>query len=145
MGRFFTFLLLYLSAQACFSQNWVIDFLAAKERAQKIEKPILLVFSGSDWCVPCIKLERNIWKSESFKTYALENLVLYRADFPRKKKNQLPEQVSTTNKILAEKYNSEGYFPHVVLLRPSGKVMGRLGYEKVGPEEYIKKIDSLNK
>lgn len=138
-------MLLYLSAQACFSQNWVIDFLAAKERAQKIEKPILLVFSGSDWCVPCIKLERNIWKSESFKTYALENLVLYRADFPRKKKNQLPEQVSTTNKILAEKYNSEGYFPHVVLLHPSGKVMGRLGYEKVGPEEYIKKIDSLNK
>jgi hypothetical protein len=44
------------------------------------------VFSGSDWCAPCIKLDKSIWQSTEFKEYAASNLILERADFPKKNK-----------------------------------------------------------
>ena len=71
------------------SQEWQTSFDAAIRLSQQEDKPIVLVFSGSDWCAPCIRLKRNILESEEFKSYAAENYVLYNADFPRKKKNKL--------------------------------------------------------
>ena len=97
-------------------QNWHKDFNQAIQQAKEEEKPLILVFAGSDWCAPCIKLERQIWSTKAFVEYADENYVLYRADFPRKRKNQLPLKQLNQNKGLAEKYNSKGYFPLVVCL-----------------------------
>ena len=48
-----------------------------------------MVFSGSDWCAPCIKLDKAVWQSEEFKKEAETNWVIYKADFPKKKANQL--------------------------------------------------------
>ena len=72
-----------------FSQNWLTSFEKAKEDAQENNQKIILVFSGSDWCAPCIKLEREIWDSKEFKDYSNEHFVLLRADFPRRKTNAL--------------------------------------------------------
>lgn len=143
MTRTFLFLVCFLVATNGFSQNWESSFQEAKETAAEKNKPLLLVFSGSDWCIPCMKLEKDIWESESFKDFALKDLVLYRADFPQKKKNKLSENLAGSNKKLAEKYNTKGYFPLVVLLNPSGKVLGQMGYEKIGPQQYIEKIAAL--
>jgi thiol-disulfide isomerase/thioredoxin len=67
-----------------YSQDWKTNFELVKEAAQS--KPIVLVFSGSDWCAPCIKLDKSIWQSTEFKEYAASNLILERADFLRKTK-----------------------------------------------------------
>ena len=69
-----------------------------------------MIFSGSDWCAPCIKLERDIWTSDAFKAFAKEQLILYKADFPRKKTNQLTAALATQNKSLAATFNAQGYF-----------------------------------
>ena len=143
MLRILPFFLALIGCQLCFSQNWEADYATAKEKAQAGDKRLLLVFSGSDWCVPCMKLERNIWQSEAFTMYAEKELVLYRADFPQKKKNKLPEAILNTNKALAEQYNTKGYFPLVVLLDAEGKAIGHLGYENITAEQYIKKIAAL--
>ncbi len=66
-------------------QDWHKSFDEAQAEAKKNNKPIVLVFSGSDWCAPCIKLDKEIWQSDEFKKYALGHYVLYKADFPRKK------------------------------------------------------------
>lgn len=123
-----------------YAQNWVYDIEDAKTIAQKENKQILLVFSGSDWCAPCIKLDRQIWQTEVFKNHAKENLVLLRADFPKRKKNQLPKVQQDKNKALAETYNTKGYFPFVVLLDANGKVINQLGYKNLTPAKYIKAI-----
>ena len=47
-----------------FAQDWTYDIEKARTQAKKNNKDILLVFSGSDWCAPCIKLDRQIWQSE---------------------------------------------------------------------------------
>jgi len=127
------------------AQEWKSNFEEAKELATKESKNIMLVFSGSDWCAPCIKLDRAIWQSEEFaKTYS-ENWILLKADFPKKKANALTEEQSKANKELAEIYNPEGNFPKVVILNNEGKVLGIMGYEKVSPEEYIAKLKSFTK
>ena len=137
--------LLLLSSHFIQSQNLQSNFEQAKEIATKEGKNIVLVFSGSDWCAPCMKLEKNIWNSEEFKAEAQQNWIIYKADFPKKKANQLSEELTQQNKQLAEKYNKGGSFPLVVLLDSSGKVLGMTGFKNSSPQEYINLIHSFDK
>ena len=75
--------------------------------------------------------------------YALENYVLLRADFPKRKKNALSIQKQIHNDKLAERFNAGGYFPLVVVISPEEKVLGQLGYEKSTPEKYIELINAF--
>lgn len=127
------------------AQEWTTDFEVAKKTAQKDQKPIILVFQGSDWCAPCIKLDREIWSSPEFQEYSKKNYVMLQADFPRKAKNQLPDNLQTQNKALAAKYNPNGYFPFVVVLNAKGDVLGQTSYQKVSPKDYIKILNSFIK
>ena len=128
-----------------FSQDWIKNIEEAKELALKNDKPILLVFSGSDWCAPCMKLDKQVFSTEEFRQYATENYVLLKADFPQRKKNKLPEVQQTHNNQLAEEYNKNGFFPLVVVLNSKGKSLGSIGYEKVSANNYIEKINKLVK
>ena len=115
----------------------------AKELALKHEKNIILVFQGSDWCAPCIKLDREVWSTKEFQQLAKDRFVMLKADFPRKKGNKLPEEQEARNKALAAKYNPKGYFPYVVVLDATGKVLGQAGYEKTGPKSLFQQIELL--
>jgi thioredoxin-related protein len=128
-----------------FSNPWLTDFELAKKEAKESGKPILLYFSGSDWCGICIKLKKDFFEDESFKKYASDNLILVQADFPRMKKNQLNENEKKQNESLAEKYNAEGIFPHLLLLNPEGKVLKEwLGDPQVKPEAFIEQLKKCN-
>jgi len=121
-----------------YSQDWKTNFDEAKKEATEQNKKILLVFSGSDWCAPCIKLDKNVWQSEVFRTESKSKLILLKADFPKKKAHLLSAELTESNKKLAEKYNKEGNFPLVVLLDKNGKVISMTGYKNVSAEEYLK-------
>ena len=125
------------------AQNWTTNFEEAKATAEKEGKTILLVFSGSDWCAPCIKLDKNVWQSEVFKAYAHDKLVLLRADFPKKKNNALPDELRTSNLALAEKYNKEGFFPLVAVLDKKGKVIAKKGYENQSADKFVAELQAL--
>ncbi len=126
-------------------QDWETDFAKAISRVEETGKPMVLVFSGSDWCAPCIRLDREIWQSEAFKAYAKDHYVLYRADFPRKKSSQLPSEKMAENNQLAQKFNPKGHFPLVVVLDGKEQVLGTLAYQKVPPEDYISQLNSFLK
>lgn len=130
-------------ANNIYSQNWQTNFEDVKKQAQASNKNIILVFSGSDWCAPCIKLDKEIFKTDEFISYSNDNFILLKADFPRKKQNALSEKLQEHNRQLAETYNNNGYFPFVVTLSPTGKVLGQMGYEKITPSEYIHKLASF--
>ena len=96
----------------------------ARKQATENKELILLNFSGSDWCIPCIKLHKNIIETEDFKKLETENVIVYiNADFPRNKKNQLSTQLKKENASLADQYNSKGLFPYTLLLNSDGKVL----------------------
>jgi thioredoxin-related protein len=127
------------------AQDWQKDFNKAKEVASKEDRPIILVFQGSDWCAPCIKLDREVWSIDTFKKYAAEHYVMLQADFPRKSKNALPEPQTKANAKLAETYNKNGIFPFVVVLNSKGEVLSETSYKKTTPENYIKELNEFAK
>jgi len=138
-------LVMVTSVSVTMAQEWQTDIHVAKEIASKESKPIILVFQGSDWCAPCIKLDREIWSTDTFKKYAKEHYVMLKADFPRRKKNTLSETQTKKNAQLAEKYNKQGFFPFVVVLDSNGKVLGENSYKKTTPENYIKELNAFIK
>ena len=125
------------------AQQWEPSFEKAQTKAAAENKKVLLVFSGSDWCIPCIRLEDKVWKSQEFINYAESSLYLYRADFPKRKKNQLPADKKAENEALAALYNIKGYFPWVVVFSASGKAVGAFAYEDKAVSEYLKAIESF--
>ncbi|HET8735307.1 MAG TPA: thioredoxin family protein [Pricia sp.] len=132
-------------ASALPAQEWENSYADALADAKVSGKPILLVFSGSDWCAPCIHLDRKVWQSDVFRDHAKKNYVLYKADFPKKKSHRLPDAVAERNNALAERYNPKGNFPLIVLLGRDGAVLGKTGYHKGAPEEYVDHLNALIK
>src|SRR3954464_5991947 len=117
-------LLIALLGLAAFAPgDWQNDFEKAKQTAKADHKYILLNFSGSDWCGPCIRMHKEIFESDDFKQYSNDNLILVNADFPRLKKNQLPKQQEKENDQLANEYNRKGVFPLTLLLSSDGKIL----------------------
>ena len=118
------------------------------EKAQQIAKEkhqlILLNFSGSDWCGPCIRMKKEIFENEAFSTMADASLVMVNADFPRRKKNQLDKIVQKQNESLADKYNPDGKFPFTLLLNADGKVIRSWdGLPGENAEQFSKLVKSI--
>ena len=122
--------------------GWLTDFSAAKARAQAKNKLLLINFTGSDWCPPCIRLRKEVFSTPEFARYAREYLVLLEADFPRRK--QLPQAQQAANEALAEEFRISA-FPTIVILNPEGKKLGNLGYTPGGPNPFIRKIEQLRR
>jgi thioredoxin-related protein len=103
--------------------TWHYNLDDAREIAKKERKYILLNFSGSDWCGPCIRMRKEIFESEVFRKMADTQLVLVNADFPRNKKNQLSADQQKINDAMADKYNPKGEFPCTLVLNSEGTVL----------------------
>ena len=129
--------------------NWEKDFTQAVQKAKDEHKYIVLNFSGSDWCIPCIRMHKEIFESQEFGDYAADHLVLVNADFPRLKKNQLSKEQVKSNDKLADYYNPEGTFPLTLLLDKDGKVVKKWeGYPDMNAADFVnvikKTIDARN-
>lgn len=124
--------------------QWETDFETAKKTAKDKHQLILLNFSGSDWCGPCIATRKEYFENEDFLKMANGNLVMLNADFPRRKKNQLSPEQTKKNDALAEMYNKGGHFPYTLLLDANGKVIKTWdGKPTVTVEKWTKEIKSL--
>jgi protein disulfide-isomerase len=120
---------------------WQTNFESAQQQAKKENKPLLLDFTGSDWCGYCIRLKKAVWDKPEFDEYAKKNLVLVELDFPNKKK--LPAEVKKQNETLRDKYKIEGY-PTVVVLDAEGKELGRMeGYEGDNAKAYVSRLEKI--
>jgi thioredoxin-related protein len=119
--------------------DWLTDFSAAKKKAKEENKPVLMLFTGSDWCPWCIKWEKEAFSTPEFKEYAKKNLVLLLVDFPDKK--PLPKAQQRANDALQQKYKIDGY-PTVVMVDSAGKKLSSFGYEEGGPKVLLGRIDS---
>lgn len=135
-----TFLIvLLLAVSITFGQQK--SFTNSVETAKLENKNILLYFSGSDWCAPCVKFKKFIVNTPEFQTFATENLIIYNADFPRLSKNKLAKEVEKENEKLADKYNSKGLFPLILLLDTEGNVIKKWEeFPKESVEEFIAKL-----
>ncbi|GAO45178.1 thioredoxin family protein [Flavihumibacter petaseus] len=124
--------------------HWQPDFETAKNVAQKEHRLILVNFSGSDWCSPCIRMHKDIFESVEFNQFADISLAMVNADFPRLKAHQLPPDQQKKNEQLADAYNPQGKFPFTVLLDESGKSLKSWeGYPAEGLSGFVETIKSI--
>ncbi len=119
---------------------WLEDFGKAIKEAKKKDLPVMINFSGSDWCGWCIKLDKEVFSTDKFRKFARKNLVLVLADFPRAKEQE--KAVAKQNKKLLEKYGVMG-FPTILLVDSKGKVIARTGYRPGGPDKYVAHLKDL--
>lgn len=127
-----------------FGPEWLTDFNQATTEARNKHKLIVLNFSGSDWCIPCIRMHSDIFESKSFKKLAEENLVLVNADFPRLKKHTLSKEQVKKNEEIAEKYNPKGQFPLTLLINENGQVLKKWeGLPKESAADFTNEISAF--
>jgi thioredoxin-related protein len=123
--------------------QWLTNFDEAQSQAKKSGKPVLLYFSGSDWCRPCMRLKANVFETDGFVKFAAEKLVTVQFDFPARSKNALSKEQLAHNEAMAEKFNPDGVFPLVVLLNSDGtELISVSGYGGESPEDYINRLKS---
>lgn len=126
------------------ANGWHYNLDEARQLAKDQHKHILLNFSGSDWCAPCILLRRQILDNPDFLQMADTSLILVNADFPRSKKNQLTPQQQELNNSMADKYNSQGKFPYTLLLNADGKVVKTWeGLPNAKPADFALEVRTL--
>ncbi len=102
--------------------KWENSFKNAQKKSKKEKKPILIYFTGSDWCGPCIDLDRKLFHTEKFKKFADENLILYMADVPRNR-DLVSKKTRKVNNKLIKKYRQKA-FPTIVMVNHKGKKLG---------------------
>ncbi|MEI8339954.1 MAG: thioredoxin family protein [Verrucomicrobiota bacterium] len=123
--------------------EWNTDYAKAVEQAKAESKPILLDFTGSDWCGWCMKMKKETLDTPMFNHYAAKNLVLMEVDFPHNKPQT--DEVKKQNQQLSQKYKVDG-FPCFVLVDKIGKELGRQGgYLEGGPTAFIAKLNTFHK
>jgi thioredoxin-related protein len=116
---------------------WLTDYERALERARDEKKPVLLDFTGSDWCVWCHRLRDQILTQKPFLDHAREHLVLVELDYPHNTP-QSPK-LQRQNAALAEKFGVTGY-PTLVLVDAEGRELGRTGYMQGGPKTFVREL-----
>lgn len=121
---------------------WHESYEDALAEAASTGKPILADFTGSDWCVWCTRLKSEVFEKDQFIEWAKDNVVLLELDYPRQSK-QSPE-IKKQNAELADRFQIDAY-PTVLLIAPSGQVIGRIGYIKGGPTAWTGQVESILK
>ena len=141
--RFVILGLLFLASPGiCFSQEYNNPDQAFQVALQS-KKHVLLIFSGSDWCLPCQRLYREIISDSAFKNFATQNLVLIEADFPQKIK--LSKEQILWNERLAEEFNPDGIFPYLLLLNADKSIITSLDYVHYDSGHFIEEIKNAIK
>lgn len=132
--------LLFLQIVSGHAAEWLTDLAKAQAQAKAENKMVLLDFTGSDWCRWCAKLNNEVFSQPEFVQYAATNLVLVKVDFPRKKAQAKKQKAA--NQALALQYEIELY-PTIILLDAAGKQIGKTGYVKGGPTNFIGKLEAM--
>lgn len=135
---FITFSISSLQAQEL---TWHTDVNKASEISMKTKKPLMLFFTGSDWCGWCIRLQKEVFKTPEFVKWANENVTLVELDFPRR--TQLSPELTQQNNNFQQMFGIRGY-PTVWLVTPAladGKIafnrLGSTGYVAGGPQAWL--------
>lgn len=133
-------------AQLSFAQksalNWYTDINKASAVAIKEGKPMMLFFTGSDWCGWCHKLQKEVFNTAEFENWASDNIILVELDFPKNKAQT--EAIKTQNRNLQQQFGVRGY-PTCWFVRPDKSnnsannlsPIGSKGYEYGGPTTWI--------
>lgn len=135
MKKIIVALLLFVGSFAAEAQElvWETNVTKAMAISTETKKPLLLFFTGSDWCGWCIRLQKEVLKTPEFATWAKENVVLVELDYPRKAPQT--EEIKKQNNELQMAFGIQG-FPTIILANATTKE-GKVNFEGIGSTGYV--------
>lgn len=151
MNKTFITLLLVLGSFAVQAQElkWETDINKAISVSNKSKKPMLLFFTGSDWCGWCIRLQKEVLLTPEFAKWAKDNVVLVELDFPRRTPQS--EEIKNQNNGMQQAFGIQG-FPTIYFAtakikegKPSFTGIGSTGYVAGGPTAWLAVADGILK
>jgi thiol:disulfide interchange protein len=114
---------------------WETDLGAAMEQAKARKCHILVLYTGSDWCPWCKKMDAEVYSQPEFARYSHEKFVLLKLDYLRHTPQS--DAARTQNTEMQQRYNVHG-FPDVVIVDTNGNALTRIdGYQEGGPDHFI--------
>lgn len=122
------------------TKGWIENFEQAKSEAKQLKQPIFVLFTGSDWCPWCMKLEKEVLSTKAFKSFAEANLILFKADYLQGKK--MRASLQKQNDALKRRLGVRG-FPTVFLLNAEEEQLGKTGYRPGGGEAYVNMLKEM--
>ncbi|WP_242155488.1 thioredoxin family protein [Aestuariivivens sediminis] len=114
---------------------WHTDMKKASEIAIRESKPVLMFFTGSDWCGWCKRLQKEVFQTQDFESWAKDNVVLMELDFPRRTAQE--QSVKVQNYQLQQIFNVRGY-PTVFFVNPEKKADGKMNLNSLGKTGYVR-------
>jgi len=126
---------------------WHTDMVTAVDKAIAEKKPLILFFTGSDWCGWCKRLQAEVFFMPEFEKWAKDNVVLLELDFPRR--TEQPEELKQQNTNIQQMFGVRGY-PTIWFVTPTkngteigfGKI-GTTGYVNGGPQAWIAEAERI--
>jgi protein disulfide-isomerase len=150
MKKFLILVVLLVASFTAHAQElkWHTDVSDAAKIALDEKKPLMLFFTGSDWCGWCIRLQKEVFHKPEFAKWAAENVVLVELDFPRK--TPQTDDLRKQNFSMQQMFGVTGY-PTIWFVSPQQKegkkvnldALGNLGYERGGPEAWLAKANQM--
>jgi thioredoxin-related protein len=140
----------YIIAQSDYkaaNEGWLVSLEEAYKLHEKTGKPILANFTGSDWCGWCIRLTKDVFSTDAFKSWSKDNVILLELDFPKRK--TIPDEIKAQNASLQSSFKITGY-PTIWVFNLDRKntgeydidALGKTGYTKT-PEDFIDSIEKM--
>jgi len=126
-------------------RGWLLDYREASELARQSKLPIFALFTGSDWCPPCIQYQNTIGDRAAFLDYAQGKVILLKVDFPQKTPQM--DQIRNQNRQLADRHGVRG-FPTFLLLDAGGDKIAsfsrpRISHGEEAMDRYIESMDQM--
>lgn len=130
--------------------TWYTNLDEASRVSAKTNKPLMLFFTGSDWCGWCVKLQKEVFLTPEFKKWATDKVVLVDVDFPKDRSKQ-STALQNQNALLGNQYAIQGY-PTIVFVAASTSPskagfqydnLGQSGYMKGGPSVWTSNANTF--
>lgn len=136
IGVFIFLFPLFVSAQS------EIFFQHTLSQAKEEQKPILIVFTGSDWCTSCITFKKEVLDHTEYSNQITEKYLVHIADFPRA--DLLSKEKIQDNENLAEKFNPQGIFPYIIAVDSNLKTAKSVSYKKGEAQYFLKQVNLIS-
>jgi protein disulfide-isomerase len=122
--------------------KWVTSYDEAVEQSQETGRPIMLVFTGSDWCTWCHRLSDEVFMTHEFARWSSDNVIKVEVDFPQS--HELPAELQTQNLDLKAQFGKYvSSYPTVLFATADGQFIGKTGYVAGGPQAWIQSAPTM--
>ncbi|MDB4725605.1 VWA domain-containing protein [Akkermansiaceae bacterium] len=130
----------FFLSQTSEAQEPSLAYEEARSEATAAEKPLLLIFTGSDWSPLSITFEEEILSHEVYQKWEKKTVIPLVIDLPR---TGIDAETRRVNRALASRFQIAAYPTAIFLEAKEETELGRLTHDDKGPASWVERADAI--